>query len=204
MQMYKVFIENITLKFISKEEDYNSNELLFCESSASDGLDALKKVISDFSGSTVSLNYICKDPQLSFEQYFKEFDKIEAAGGIVKRKSSFLFIKRNGLWDIPKGKIDEGETPEIAAVREIEEECGVCNAQIEKFICNTYHTYTYKGCPTIKKTYWYALSYNGPKVEKPQIEEGITKVKWMKQHKITKVIDNTFLSIIDVIETYFK
>lgn len=202
--MYKVFIENITLKFISKEEKHYSDELLFCESSVRDGVVALKKVISGLSGSTVTVNYICKNPQLSFEEYFEKYDKIEAAGGIVKRKSSFLFIKRNGLWDIPKGKIDEGESPEIAAVREIEEECGVRNAQIEELICCTYHTYSYKGRPTIKKTYWFALSYEGPKVEKPQLEEGITKVKWMKQHKITKVIDKTFLSIIEVIETYFK
>ncbi len=202
--MYKVFIEKITLKFISKEEKHNSEELFFCESSVRGSVSNLKKVISGLSGSTVIVNYICENPQLSFEQYFEEYDKIEAAGGIVKRKSSYLFIKRNGLWDIPKGKIDEGESPKIAAVREIEEECGVCNAHIENLICCTYHTYAYKGLPTLKKTYWYALSYEGPKVEKPQIEEGITKVKWMKQHKITKVIDHTFLSIIEVIETYFK
>ena len=202
--MYKVFIENITLKFISKEEKHISDELFFCESSVRGSVATLKKVISGLTGSTVTVNYICENPQLSFELYFESFDKIEAAGGIVKRKSSFLFIKRNGFWDIPKGKIDEGESPEIAAIREIEEECGVCNAQIENLICCTYHTYACKGRQTIKKTYWFALSYEGPKVQKPQIEEGITKVKWMKQHKITKVIDKTFLSIIDVIETYFK
>jgi 8-oxo-dGTP pyrophosphatase MutT (NUDIX family) len=202
--MYKVFIENITLKFLSKEEKSIKNELLFCESEQKQSLSCLKNIIALLSEKEISINYLCENPKSSFEEYFKTFDKIEAAGGIVKRKSSYLFIKRNGFWDIPKGKIDEGESPEVAAVREIEEECGVKGAVIQNELCQTYHTYSFKGKPTIKKTYWFALEYNGPKVEVPQLEEGITKVKWMKQHKITKVLDNTFPSIVDVIDSYFQ
>ena len=44
---------------------------------------------------------------------------------MVRKADAYLFILRNVVWDIPKGKLEKGETPELAAVREIEEECGL-------------------------------------------------------------------------------
>jgi 8-oxo-dGTP pyrophosphatase MutT (NUDIX family) len=41
-----------------------------------------------------------------------------------------LVRSRRGLWTIPGGRIDEGETPEDAAVRELAEEAGVVGASI--------------------------------------------------------------------------
>ena len=140
----------------------------------------------------------------TFSTLFQDFDFVEAAGGIVKRKDTYLFIKRNGFWDIPKGKLDEGEIPENAAIREIEEECGINGPQLKDPICLTYHTYLFKGKPTIKKTYWYSLDYIGNKKLKGQKEEGITKVKWFKLDEIEKIRKNTFASILEVMDTYFN
>jgi 8-oxo-dGTP pyrophosphatase MutT (NUDIX family) len=140
----------------------------------------------------------------TFSTLFQDFEFVEAAGGIVKRKDSYLFIKRNGFWDIPKGKLDEGEIPEKAAVREIEEECGIVGPKLNDPICLTYHTYLYKGRPTIKKTYWYSLDYDGDKKLKGQKEEGITKVKWFKLDEIEKIRKNTFASILEVMDVYFS
>ena len=139
----------------------------------------------------------------TFSKLFEEFDFIEAAGGIVKRKKSYLFIKRNGVWDIPKGKIEKGESVKFAAIREIEEECGIKKPKIDKLIGLTYHTYLYKGRPTIKKTYWYSLFYDGPKKTKGQVEEGISKVKWFKVGDLSKVKSNTYASISEVLDMYF-
>ncbi|HLU87218.1 MAG TPA: NUDIX domain-containing protein [Taishania sp.] len=150
---------------------------------------------------------LSKDPDYDFNRLFSNHKLIKAAGGIVQNKEGkLLFIKRFGKWDIPKGKLDENEDPEKGAIREIEEECGILNPTIDKFICNTYHTYldTYKGKNklTLKKTYWYSLHYDGDEELIPQTEEGITKVKWFKPSKIDKVQSNTYESILDVIDVF--
>jgi 8-oxo-dGTP pyrophosphatase MutT (NUDIX family) len=41
-----------------------------------------------------------------------------------------LVRSRRGLWTIPGGRIDEGETPEHAAVRELAEEAGIVGASV--------------------------------------------------------------------------
>ncbi|MFT4602413.1 MAG: 8-oxo-dGTP pyrophosphatase MutT (NUDIX family), partial [Arenicella sp.] len=73
----------------------------------------------------VFIDNIAKTYQLESEESlkseFENFKFIEAAGGLVEFKGKFLFIKRNGLWDIPKGKLEKGESIEEGAVREIEE-----------------------------------------------------------------------------------
>ena len=55
---------------------------------------------------------------------------VEAAGGYVVRRTpkgnlKVLTIFRRGLWDLPKGKLDPGESPEKGAVREVSEEVGI-------------------------------------------------------------------------------
>jgi 8-oxo-dGTP pyrophosphatase MutT (NUDIX family) len=54
------------------------------------------------------------------------------AGGVVARivngEREYLLVEASrvrGLWVLPKGHIEPGETPEAAAVREVEEEAGV-------------------------------------------------------------------------------
>ena len=115
-----------------------------------------------------------------------------------------MFIKRNGKWDIPKGKLDFGESPALGAVREVEEECGITKPLASYLITTTYHTYKLKDRPTIKRTYWYAMDYQGDEVLKAQEEEGITKAKWFKSEQLYKIKENTFSSILDVMHEYFE
>ena len=130
----------------------------------------------------------------------KSVTLIEAAGGLVKNdKRNYLFIFRNGKWDIPKGKLEKGEKPKEGAVREVEEECGIAIDECGKKIVNTYHVYTSKGEVVLKKTHWYKMKYTGKAKLKPQIEEGITEVRWMTKKDISLVADNTFPSIMDVL-----
>lgn len=130
----------------------------------------------------------------------KSVTVIEAAGGLVKNgKKDFLFIFRNGKWDLPKGKLEKGEKPKEGAVREVEEECGIAIDKCGKKIVNTYHVYTVKGEVVLKKTYWYKMKYKGKGKLVPQIEEGITDVRWMGKNDIKLVAGNTFPSIMDVL-----
>jgi 8-oxo-dGTP pyrophosphatase MutT (NUDIX family) len=137
--------------------------------------------------------------------FFVGYKFIEAAGGIVKSENSFLFIKRNGLWDIPKGKIEKKETPEIAAIREIQEECGITGELIIRIkIIDTYHTYKFKNKSVLKKTHWYYLDYFGDKSTKPQLEEGITEIQWLPLNRFSIIESTTYPSIRDVLTEFGK
>jgi 8-oxo-dGTP pyrophosphatase MutT (NUDIX family) len=110
---------------------------------------------------------------------------IEAAGGLVTNQNGdHLFIYRNDKWDLPKGKIEKKEKTKIAAVREVEEECGIKVNNSEYGICKTYHTYIYKGEVVLKKTYWFKMRYKGNAKLVPQLEEGITDVRWFKNEEV--------------------
>jgi 8-oxo-dGTP pyrophosphatase MutT (NUDIX family) len=140
------------------------------------------------------------DTEKELLETFSNHRFIEAAGGIVRRGNLFLFIKRNGKWDIPKGKLDAGESVEEAAVREIEEECGLVAPEIFDHLINTWHTYEHKGKMVIKKTYWYLLDESEEVELIPQEEEGITEVKFFKVDEFDVVRSNTYGSITEVID----
>ncbi|MFN8712798.1 MAG: NUDIX domain-containing protein [Bacteroidota bacterium] len=129
-------------------------------------------------------------------------EMIEAAGGrVTNSKGKLLMIFRSGKWDLPKGKIDPGETPEIAAVREVEEECGISGLKITKPLNITWHTYMYNGVPVIKKTYWFAMETADRRKLIPQTNEGITDAVWLDDVGVYKALKNTFRSVAEVINT---
>ncbi len=61
------------------------------------------------------------------------------------RKGEVLFMFRRGKWDLPKGKLDPGETLEACALREVEEETGVGQLELKNFLLVTEHTYAERG-----------------------------------------------------------
>lgn len=137
-----------------------------------------------------------------FKGFFKN---IEAAGGIVLNpEHNILFIHRLGKWDLPKGKIEPGESREVAAVREVEEECGIFDLQLKDFIHSTYHIYTEKdGKKILKTTYWFEMFYNGQDTPKPQIEEGINEAGWKNDTEIeAEILPSTFQNIRLILENF--
>lgn len=201
--MYKVFIQNRPIFFISAKEIEKYNGIFVREKFAITDKVELTELLTHLPNHHF-LHVICENPEVTLSLFFENYTKIEAAGGIVRRKEKYLFIKRNGIWDIPKGKLELNETPEEGASREIEEECGIKGLHLQSHILTTYHTYDYKGVPTLKKTYWYGFDYDGPKQGTPQTEEGITKIVWKKKDELNKILENTYASIADVIYSYFN
>ena len=135
------------------------------------------------------------DLALMWRDFKDHFKVIEAAGGIVKNmEDECLLIYRNDKWDLPKGKIDPGESPEQAAVREVQEECGFLNLELGTQVQNTYHIYEHKGKQVLKVTYWY-LMYSDQKSLTPQLEEGITHLDWKSASDMAAVFDNTYPNI---------
>jgi len=147
------------------------------------------------------LMYSAENLELGFEKYRKLFKVIYAAGGLIKQNDSYLFIFRLKKWDLPKGKIDMGESPEEAAIRECEEECAITKLTITSELESTYHIYEYKGDYALKKTFWYAMDTKHSGSLKPQIEENIERVEWFNIEQINnEVIVNTYPAILDVLK----
>jgi hypothetical protein len=74
-----------------------------------------------------------KDFEAAKTAFFDQFELIEAAGGVVQNDDKeILFIYRRGKWDLPKGKMEHGESEELCAEREIEEETGVKDLKLKK------------------------------------------------------------------------
>lgn len=135
-----------------------------------------------------------------FEEFKACFNFVEAAGGLVRKPDgSFLVIKRDGLWDLPKGKLDNGESFEDAALREVTEETGLEDISIVEPIVSTYHTYQITENMHLKKTKWYEMKYKGTQEPVPQTEEKITEVAWAHPGDTDFIKENTYASILDVL-----
>lgn len=135
--------------------------------------------------------------------FFDDHKRIEAAGGVVENtEGGILFIDRLGYWDLPKGKVEKNEELKEAAIREIEEECGINKPKVKKKLLKTFHTYSAKGRKYFKTTHWYLLRYDGDDKLLPQEEEGITEVRWVNPDEMEEQLARTYNSIIDVLDFY--
>jgi len=193
-QKYKVFIEDKVIYF-TKEEIAGLPIYIGLEPQ---DFQSLKDNLVE-----AEYQFISPNPKSALKYFFLNFMKIKAAGGIVKSGNEQLFIKRNGKWDIPKGKMEKGEKTGETAIREIKEECGLeGNLTIEIKLMKTYHCYFMFDESVLKKTTWFVLNYDGSKVTKAQEEEGITEVAWLKKNQLSKIKRNTYSSVRDVLECY--
>ena len=114
---------------------------------------------------------------------------------VYNQENKLLMIFRNGKWDLPKGKLEEGESIENCAIREVEEECGISNLQITEKLTDTYHIYKHKGKKILKRTFWFKMKSNFDGDLIPQTEEGIMKVVWVERHEIQEKLKNSYGNI---------
>jgi ADP-ribose pyrophosphatase YjhB (NUDIX family) len=193
-QKYKVFIEEKVIYFTNEE----MLDLPKYEGLDPKNFQALKESLVE-----PVYQFVSPNPKSALKYFFSNFKKIKAAGGIVKSDDQQLFIKRNGKWDIPKGKMEKGEKSRETAIREIQEECGLKGVlTIESKLMKTYHCYFMYEQSVLKKTTWFILNYEGSNEVQAQAEEGITEVVWLKKNQLSKVKKNTYSSVRDVLECY--
>lgn len=201
MISYKVHFENRFL-LISSEPDRLQKYGLFHKFSTTP---ELYKLISKFQEdiSIPSVNIYGPDIKHLWKIFRIYFNEVPAAGGLVKHKSGrFLFIKKRGMWDLPKGHVDSGETPEKCALREVTEECGIKGLKIIRPLETTYHTYQNEGISCLKKTDWFLMQYDGKLVSRPQTKENITEAVWLKPDEIMKIKSGIWTSLTDLVNTY--
>lgn len=196
-QMYKVFVNDkpIIITSSSKNEKkfpiYPFSELEFD--------DVLLKLEEE---TIFGIILVSANLELDWQIFTKNLKVIPAAGGLVLNdEKSVLFIFRNEVWDLPKGWIEEGESKEKAAIREVEEECGIANLSIIKQLPTTYHIYDYKGL-NLKQTFWFLMDSNDTSTLTPQLEEGITKVAFLNSNEVKSALSNTYTNIKLVYDAY--
>ena len=140
-----------------------------------------------------------EDPEWMYRKLCAEFKEVDAAGGLVSnRRGDYLLIRRNGLWDLPKGHREHGESVETTAVREVMEETGVEHLELGELICVTDHCYFRNDTWHLKHTWWFDMMYNDPLDLSPQREEDISKAVWVAKSSLPPFLKNTFPSILEV------
>jgi len=200
--MYKVFYNQRMVFFVDDDNHLEENGKSIKHFFKNKPL--LHKVIDTFYSrkDIERLDIIHPDIDFVFNQFMTLFTIIEAAGGLVRTpEEKFLAIFRRGKWDLPKGKLENNESPTKGALREVEEECGISDLQIKKQLTITWHTYMLANQHILKKTYWYEMSYKGTGKLKPQAEEDITDVQWLTKNDLAMILHNTFPSIVEVLKS---
>jgi 8-oxo-dGTP pyrophosphatase MutT (NUDIX family) len=198
--MYKIHFENRFI-IVSSEPDRLQKYGLFHKFHDTN---ELYKLISEFQSdkNIKSINIYGPDIKHIWRIFRIYFTEVEAAGGLVKHESGrYLFFERNGKWDLPKGHVEKGESPEECASREVNEECGITGHQIIRPLEPSFHTYMWEGISYLKKTHWFLMSYKGEMIINPQTEEGITCIEWLLPDEICKIKNTAWLSLADLINS---
>lgn len=196
--MYKIFIND--KPFFISNIDLKEDALRKCKREKYDPAKLLA-LIKDCEGmSCKGYLIIHEDIDAVFKDLYTHHVPVVASGGVVYNQvGHLLLIKRLGKWDLPKGKIDAGESSEEAAIREVEEECGISGISIIEQLPTTYHTYKMHNYRFLKITNWYRMKteFKGELV--PQKEEMITDAKWIEPRILDLSMLETYDSIRDLL-----
>lgn len=189
--MYKVFVNERLLILTNKLSETDNGEYFPLNQKA------IKQVVKSLAKGKLEGAYIYHP---NHEEILKNFTKtiplVVAAGGVVTNEAGkVLFIYRKDKWDLPKGRLDKGESIRDCALREVIEETGVQDLKIENFLRTTYHIFKNSGTYKLKEVHWFAMKtdYEGELVG--EASEGIVKVKWKGPRKIKKALQNSYANI---------
>ena len=198
--MYKIFHENKTLIFPKIDGDALKFDATAQESDRYEAeclCDFLPEWLDDPDPGDTFIHEVGeKSVALALNETFR---MAPAAGGVVVVDGKIVTILRNGIPDLPKGHIEKGESPEQAALREVEEETGIGKLHILKELPSTWHCYPLDGEWRLKHTWWYLMESEESFQPKPQTEEGITEIKLTGNEEIEDFLRNTFRSISEIL-----
>tara|TARA_Y100000768_G_scaffold173382_1_gene129776 strand:+ start:71 stop:748 length:678 start_codon:yes stop_codon:yes gene_type:complete len=222
--MNTIFVNDIPIKFKHlnnlklKKENFDTyvdgssgivpkklySRVLIYDASIDTIVNLLKKMTRYKFKKIYSITLTLKNLDNDIKELKKMFKIIKAGGGVVNNnKKEILFIYRMKKWDLPKGKLDKGETIKQCAKREVEEETKV-KVSCGKKILSTWHTYTKNKKFILKKTTWYMMESIDDSKMKPQKKEKIEKVEWMKKSSVDDILLNSYKTLNYLMKNYFK
>jgi 8-oxo-dGTP pyrophosphatase MutT (NUDIX family) len=117
------------------------------------------------------------------------------AGGVVFRRVGerveILMIQdRLGRWTIPKGHVEEGESLEQTAVREVAEETGLTHLRLGEKLDKLHFFYRKEGKLIFMTTYVFLMEALGDTDKViPEDSEGIVDAKWFDYDKALGLIE---------------
>lgn len=199
--MYKVFKDNIPLILHSNPYKFgNEKNFLYFRYETPEEWDYLMNNVWIDNG-VEGISIYAKDSEKTWTDFKKLFKIVQAAGGVVENEhGEILVIKRNGILDLPKGHIEEGELAKEAGLREVAEECGLKDHSIHSSNPKvSYHIYKIEEQWILKKTFWFAMRASVNEHLIPQEKEGITEVLWMEKREIRDNIDKFYSSLLDLL-----
>ena len=198
--MYKVFVNDKPIILTdSLKNDNNFPVYIFNEVVVDEILHKLKR------GSAIGINLFCSNLAEDWAAFKKEFKVVYAGGGLViNPNKEILFIYRSNVWDLPKGRVEVGESIEDTAVREVEEECGAEGLKLITPLLITHHLFYMDNIQQMKITHWFLMEAGFQKNLKPQLEEGITKVLFKDKEDVKEAMKNTYANIKLVLDAYYK
>lgn len=205
MNTYKIYIGEKSF-FITNELDSELKSLVSTDSAVllyNPDRRLLKEGLNKLESTAIQMVIaLTNNTDKTFEIYKSLLMFIEAGGGLVKNDiDEYLFIFRHGRWDLPKGKLDAGESISECALREVGEETGLKNIILEIFLLYTWHIYKQNDKYILKQTSWYEMNCPAGQDLKLQKEEGIQDAVWLKKEDWPKILQNTFPSVKDVLDT---
>ena len=114
---------------------------------------------------------------------------VKTAGGVIHRGGRILLIRKKSekLWCLPKGHVEKGESPERAAMREMEEETGLRSIRIEQELCDVEYSYYWPQDDVNyrkKVTYFLARAPRG----KPEPEFRFDEYRWCTESEATDLL----------------
>lgn len=195
--MYNVFFnDSLIILASSKEPKIDAPSITF------EGF-ILENVIQIMNKEKIKkLVVLSDDLEQDWQLFLEQIQVVPAAGGLVTNsRGEILFIFRHGIWDLPKGRIEKNEAVEVAAIREVEEECGISELQLQEKLITTYHIYFHNNYK-LKETHWYLMHSDYAEELVPQVEEGITKVGFKTETEILTLFKNTYANIQLVYDTF--
>ena len=199
MQMYVVFVNDKPIFLTSSQIKENKFPVYLLKDIVTE------EIIHKLKDKKLKgINLYTPDLERGWQEFLSTFNVVSAAGGLVLNpKNEILFIYRSYKWDLPKGRIEKGETVKETAIREVEEECGIFNLKLIKPLLTTYHVYFQNGMK-LKETFWFVMTSDYEGELTPQLDEGITEVAFKNEAEITKALKNSYKNIELVYDTFLK
>ena len=199
--LMKIYTEEILLHILKKNKTPQGAGIHLKVQSADEIIDIYEKIKSHQIRGVSAYYFEPTNYKKVTVAFKKHFQIIQAGGGIVQKENKILFIKRLGKWDLPKGKLEKGETKAQGAIREVEEECNVQVEIIQK-IGKTWHTFSRAGKNRLKCTHWYAMNCLDDHQMKPQTQEAIEQVAWFSRDELNTAFTNTYETIRYIYQKY--